>query len=163
MREAAFVKKNYDKWQEFEELLVQERADPDRLADLFVTITDDLAYAQTRYPEAQSTQYLNGLASKLHQTIYRNKREKRNRFITFWKHELPLVFRSAHKEMLYALIIFLIACAIGAISAANDQNFVRLILGDGYVNMTLENIENGDPLGGLQEHGKHRYVLCYNL
>ena len=36
--------------------------------------------------------------------------------------------------------------AMGALSAANDDSFVRLILGDHYVNMTLENIENGDPV-----------------
>ena len=35
---------------------------------------------------------------------------------------------------------------MGAFSAANDVDFVRLILGDSYVNMTLENIENGDPM-----------------
>jgi uncharacterized membrane protein SpoIIM required for sporulation len=36
---------------------------------------------------------------------------------------------------------------IGAVSAANDDTYVRLILGDGYVNMTLENIKNGEPMG----------------
>lgn len=35
---------------------------------------------------------------------------------------------------------------IGAYSAATDGAFVRSILGDGYVNMTLENIERGDPM-----------------
>ncbi|WP_343031473.1 stage II sporulation protein M [Xanthovirga aplysinae] len=38
------------------------------------------------------------------------------------------------------------AVGIGAISAAKDQTFVRLILGDAYVNATLENISKGDPL-----------------
>jgi len=35
---------------------------------------------------------------------------------------------------------------IGAVSAANDETFVRLILGDRYVNMTVENIKSGDPM-----------------
>ena len=35
---------------------------------------------------------------------------------------------------------------IGVISAANDPNFVRLILGNGYVDMTLDNIANGEPM-----------------
>jgi uncharacterized membrane protein SpoIIM required for sporulation len=32
-------------------------------------------------------------------------------------------------------------------SAANDENFIRGILGDGYVEMTEENIAKGDPFG----------------
>jgi uncharacterized membrane protein SpoIIM required for sporulation len=36
---------------------------------------------------------------------------------------------------------------IGAISTHYDESFPRAVLGDGYVEMTLENIENGDPMG----------------
>ena len=39
----------------------------------------------------------------------------------------------------------MVAAAIGAVSALNDSTFVRLILGDAYVNETLNNIANGDP------------------
>lgn len=39
-------------------------------------------------------------------------------------------------------------------SAATDGDFVRLILGDGYVNMTLENIEKGDPMAVYKEQGE---------
>jgi uncharacterized membrane protein SpoIIM required for sporulation len=35
---------------------------------------------------------------------------------------------------------------IGVISSSGDSGFVRLILGDSYVNMTLENIDKGDPM-----------------
>ncbi|NNK81899.1 MAG: stage II sporulation protein M, partial [Flavobacteriaceae bacterium] len=45
-----------------------------------------------------------------------------------------------------AFIIFTVFTSIGVISAANDGEFVRSILGDNYVNMTLENIEKGDPV-----------------
>lgn len=38
------------------------------------------------------------------------------------------------------------AVVIGVVSSAGDTGFVRLILGDSYVNMTLENIDQGDPL-----------------
>jgi len=44
-----------------------------------------------------------------------------------------------------AFLIFIIASAIGCISVLNDDTFVRLILGDAYVNETLNNIANGDP------------------
>jgi len=35
---------------------------------------------------------------------------------------------------------------IGAVSAANDQEFVRLIMGNQYVDMTLDNIARGEPM-----------------
>jgi uncharacterized membrane protein SpoIIM required for sporulation len=39
----------------------------------------------------------------------------------------------------------MVSAVIGAVSTQYDDTFVRLILGDGYVNMTLENIKNGNP------------------
>jgi uncharacterized membrane protein SpoIIM required for sporulation len=36
---------------------------------------------------------------------------------------------------------------MGALSARYDNNFVRLIIGNDYVNMTNENIAKGDPFG----------------
>lgn len=144
MREALFVKQNTEKWKRFDEL---QEANPDELADRFVEITNDLAYSKTFYPNSKTTAYLNGLASKLHRSVYKNKKEKSNRFVHFWKTELPLLFFEHKKQVIYALIFFLVSCIIGAISAKYDDTFVRLILGDGYVNMTNDNISKGDPFG----------------
>lgn len=156
MREPAFIKKNKDKWQRFEALLHKkdEPATPDEQAALFIQITDDLSYAKTFYPKSHITQYLNDLAAKVHQSIYRNKKEEGSRIVRFWKYELPLIMYEVRHKLLYAFLIFSIAVAIGAISSANDNTFVRLILGDGYVNMTLENIEKGDPMGVYKHMGQ---------
>ena len=154
MREAAFVKQNEKKWETFESLLAQPRkADPDTLADYFIQLTDDLSYAQTHYPKSNILIYLNNLAAKVHQAIYRNKKEDRNRFVTFWKEELPALFYQARRPLLYAFAIFALSMLIGAVSAAHDDTFVRLILGDAYVNMTLDNIERGDPMGVYKSSG----------
>ncbi|WP_316806053.1 stage II sporulation protein M [Pedobacter agri] len=144
MREALFVKKNTEKWQQYDRM---QQANPDEVANQFIEITNDLAYAKTFYPKSKTTAYLNGLASKLHQSVYKNKKEKSNRFIHFWKSELPLLFLEHRKQVIYALLFFVISCAIGAISAKYDDTFVRLIMGDQYVNMTNENIAKGDPFG----------------
>lgn len=146
MRESVFLKKNTDKWQDFERLLTVAQPDPDQLAELFVQLTDDLSFARTQYPESKITAYLNHLAAQVHQLIYHNRKEKKNRFVAFWRYELPHLFYSAHRQLLYACIIFALAASIGAVSAAHDETFVRLILGDGYVNTTLANIEKGDPM-----------------
>lgn len=149
MREALFVKRNTDKWQAIEQSLAPgaNRPDPDDLTDRFVELTDDLSYARTFYPDSNVTRYLNGLAAQAHRGLMQNRREERGRFITFWQYELPLLFRQSHRLLAIAAGIFLVAGLLGWVSAAHDNTFVRLILGDQYVNMTLENIKKGDPLG----------------
>lgn len=144
MREPLFVKQNAEKWKSFEH---NPTNDPDEVAERFIKITDDLAYAKTFYPQSKTTAYLNGLAAKLHQSIYKNKTEKSSRILAFWKYELPLLFKTYEKQLLYSFLFFLISCLIGAISAKYDEDFVRLILGPDYVDMTRENIAKGDPFG----------------
>ncbi len=144
MREPLFVKQNAEKWKSFED---DRATDPDEVAERFIKITDDLAYAKTFYPESKTTEYLNGLAATLHQSIYKNKREKRSRFITFWKLELPLLFKTYERQLLYSFIFFTVFCLMGILSAKYDENFLKLILGSDYVDMTNENIAKGDPFG----------------
>jgi uncharacterized membrane protein SpoIIM required for sporulation len=47
---------------------------------------------------------------------------------------------------LYAFIVSALFTAIGVLSAIYDETFIRLILGDHYVNMTAENIKNGNAV-----------------
>ena len=149
MREAAFVKRNADKWRDIEEnpSAAGRRIDPDELVDNFVELTDDLSYARTFYPDANVTTYLNGLTAQMHRGLMQNRREDRGRFVSFWKYELPTLFYQSQRLLGVAVLVFLAACILGWVSAAHDNTFVRLILGDAYVNMTLENIKKGDPLG----------------
>ncbi|WP_298367137.1 stage II sporulation protein M [uncultured Lutibacter sp.] len=147
MREASFVKRNKNKWLLFENVLEKkEQVSPDKLSDLYIEITDDLSYAKTFYPQSNTVLYLNSIASKAHQKIYKTKKENKNRLVNFFKHEFPIQFYVYHKQLYIAFVTFLFFAIIGAYSAANDGDFVRLILGDNYVNMTLENIDSGDPM-----------------
>uniref|UniRef100_UPI0040492C76 hypothetical protein n=1 Tax=Gelidibacter sp. TaxID=2018083 RepID=UPI0040492C76 len=103
-----------------------------------------MAYAQTYYPKSKTILYLNNLAAKAFQKIYKTKREDTNRFVHFFKTEVPMLMYQYKRYVLYAFLIFGSFVAIGALSAAHDDTFVRLILGDHYVNMSIENIEKGD-------------------
>ncbi len=147
MREAAFAKQNKDKWLRFENVLRNNiQVPPDELSALYVEITDHLSYAQTFYPKSNTLNYLNGISVLAHQKIYKTKRESRKRFITFYTKEFPLFFAQYQKQLLIAFVTFAIFTIVGAYSAATDGDFVRLILGDTYVNMTMQNIEDGDPM-----------------
>jgi uncharacterized membrane protein SpoIIM required for sporulation len=160
MREASFLKINSAKWNKFESLIdANSRSSPDQLADLYIELTDDLAYARTNYPESKTTQYLNLLTSKVHGLIYKNKKESKSRFFSFWKTELPCLFKKYQKSFLYAFVIFFLSSSIGAISAAYDDTFVRLILGDIYVNKTLDSIKKGDPMNVYKTMNETDMVL----
>ena len=148
MREAAFTKQNIERWQSYEHLLNGSGSiAPEKKSEIFIQLTDDLSFARTQYPNGEITNYLNTLASKIHQQIYKNKKEESKRFITFWTHELPQLFLTLRKPLLYSFIITFTATAIGVLSTLGDDSFARLIMGDAYINMTMENIKHGDPTG----------------
>nr|WP_315246269.1 stage II sporulation protein M [uncultured Flavobacterium sp.] len=147
MREVAFIKQNKEKWLEFElAIFGKAKKNPDELANLYIQMMNDLSYAQTYYPKSKTVIYLNHLASQIYQKIYKTKRTEKNRFLEFFKTEVPLLVYDYKRYLLYAFALFFATVAIGVISAKYDQDFVRLILGDGYVNMTLENIKKGNPM-----------------
>jgi uncharacterized membrane protein SpoIIM required for sporulation len=147
MREVAFVKQNKNKWFKFESYLRDNaQYSPDELSDLYIEITDDLSYAQTFYPNSNTTKYLNQISVKAHQKIYKTQKTSGNKIVKFYTKEFPLMFYNYRYQLLLAFLVFLFFGLIGAYSAATDQDFVRLILGDDYVNMTLENINNNDPM-----------------
>jgi uncharacterized membrane protein SpoIIM required for sporulation len=144
VREGLFIKKNIDKWRKYQ---YEAPTDPDEMAQQFTELVNDLGYSKTFYPHSKVTQYLNDLASRIYLTIYRNKREESSRIARFFKTELPLTIRRHHREILYAFLIFTGFAIMAAFSAAHDETFVRGVLGDGYVEMTEDNISKGDPFG----------------
>jgi uncharacterized membrane protein SpoIIM required for sporulation len=147
MREVAFIKQNKEKWLEFElAIFGKAKKNPDELANLYIQMMNDLSYAQTYYPKSKTVVYLNHLASQIYQKIYKTKRTEKNRFLEFFKTEVPLLLYEYRRYLLYAFILFFVTVAMGVVSARYDQNFVRLILGDNYVNMTLDNIKKGNPM-----------------
>ncbi|MCP4520668.1 MAG: stage II sporulation protein M [Cytophagales bacterium] len=147
MREAVFLKRNKKKWEEMEILLKKyKEVKPSILSDLYIDLMEDLSYAKTQYPTSNTTIYLNGLAVELYQAIYENKKEKGTRIFHFWQYELPFEFFKVQRYLLYSFLIFAFSVLIGVVSTAYDESFPRVILGDDYVNMTLANINNGDPM-----------------
>jgi uncharacterized membrane protein SpoIIM required for sporulation len=147
MREIAFIKSNKNKWLEFEQAIFgKAKKNPDEMANLYIQLMNDLSYAQTYYSKSKTVVYLNYLASSIYQKIYKTKRTESNRLLFFFKTEVPLIVYEYRRYLVYAFALFFATVCIGAISARYDENFVRLILGDGYVNETLENIKGGNPV-----------------
>ena len=147
MREIAFIKQNKEKWLDFEQVIFGKTIkNPDEIASLYIHLVNDLSYAQTYYPKSKTVVYLNYLASQIYQKIYKTKRAETNRLIYFFKTEVPLLVYQYRRYLVYAFLLFFATVAIGVLSAKYDEDFVRLILGDAYVNETLENIKAGKPV-----------------
>ena len=148
MKEITFLKQNAPKWEEYEkEIDNGQSIKPPQLTEMFVEITDDLSYANTNYNQTNTNAYVNSLASRIHHLVYKNKKETGNRFVNFYVKEMPMMFAQYHKYLFYSFLITATATLIGILSQIYDDSFIRLILGDYYVDETIERIKKGNALG----------------
>lgn len=146
MREVAFIKQNKAKWLEIEQIVNGKiKKNPDDLSSLYINLINDLSFSQTYYPKSKTTVYLNFLSAQIFQKIYKTKRIEENRIRHFFTREVPLKVYEYRRYLYYAFVFFILFVGIGVISSVYDKDFAKLILGEGYLNQTLENIKKGDP------------------
>jgi uncharacterized membrane protein SpoIIM required for sporulation len=147
LTETQFIKENKDKWQQLENLLSKKDKDPDKLHDLFVKVSSDLAYASTFYPKRSVRAYLNQLTQQVFDSMESKKTEwSLDGVKNFFAHLLPTEMYRSRKALLASFLIFSVAVIIGIISSANNPDFLAVVVGEEYVAMTNENINNGDPM-----------------
>ena len=164
MKEITFLKQNAGKWENYEKIInSKENVKPAQLTEMFVELTDDLSYANTNYNQSNTNAYVNGLASRIHHLVYKNKKESGNRFLNFYLKELPLMFSRYHKYLLYSFVVTGVATLIGIVSQIYDDGFVRLILGDFYVDETIERIKKGNALGIYGEGNQFYMFMAITL
>ncbi len=148
MREGLFIKKNKARW---EKIQAGGATDADETAKDFVQLVDDLSYAKTYYPTSRATKYINGLASKIYLGIYQNRKEESNRFLAFWKTDLPLTVLKHWRLMLFSVFVFFLFYSVGFFTAKHDPAFIRDVFGNDYVDKTKRNIEANNPFGIYQQ------------
>lgn len=158
MRETHFIQQNKGKWDEFEEKFENE-TDPEKASNLFIQITDDLSYARTYYPNRSVKIYLNNIAQKVFQSIYKNKVRRRQKFKLFWSDELPQKMYESRKQLLFTTVLFTVAFFIGVFSSMHDPNFAKFIMGEDYIEMTETNIEKNDPMAVYKGNSQTDMVL----
>jgi uncharacterized membrane protein SpoIIM required for sporulation len=147
LTETQFIEENKKQWRELEILLERANKDPDKLHELFVKVSSDLAYASTFYPKRSVRAYLNQLTQRVFESMEKKKTEwNTNAIRDFFRNILPVEMYKSRKALLTSFIAFSVAVLIGVISTANNPDFARAILGDQYVDMTELNISNDDPM-----------------
>ncbi len=143
-----FIRNNIEKWQRAEQIIDNLGSESlDDIASAYTTITTDLAFSRTHYPKSRLTPYLNDMAVLLHNAVYGNRKERWSRIVEFWSKEVPLALYDARRLLLMSFVVFVVSALIGVVSQLADPDFARIIMGDRYVNMTLDNIDAGNPMG----------------
>jgi len=147
MRETEFIDQNKEKWLELERLGASKKKDPEKLSELFIEATNDLSYSKSYFPSRSIRVYLNNLALAVHSNVYRTRKSTWARVSKLWLEQIPRAYYEARKTVLLSFIIFFVGVFIGVFSSHQDPGFIGLMLSDGYIEMTLENIEEGRPFG----------------
>ena len=117
-------------------------------------VTDDLSHARTFYPTRSVRAYLNGLAQTVFGVIFKQKKSPLSKLRLFFTDELPQVVYESRWSFFWATAFFVLAFAIGFLSSMMDEDFNKIILGQQYVNMTVENIKKGDPMAVYKSSGR---------
>lgn len=146
MKESKFIDQNKDKWLDYERIIKQSDNDPDELSDIFIQITDDLSHSRSNYPNRSVRVYLNDLASKIFDKLGKRKKLDFQVIRDFYTIEVPQLMYLARREMLVAFVIFILSMGIGIYSSRQNPEFASLVLGEGYVEMTKENISKGEAM-----------------
>lgn len=163
MKEKEFIHHNKDKWAAFEAEIKKSKSDPRVTTRSYIEMMDDLSYSRTHYPNRMVRSYLNGVAQLLSVIIYRSQNNTVKNLKTFWLRDLPLVMYHSQRHLLIAFLIFASSMGIGIYSCIEDPDFANYILGDGYVNMTIENIEKGDPMAVYKDDDETGMFLRITL
>jgi uncharacterized membrane protein SpoIIM required for sporulation len=166
MRESKFVEQNKEKWANFEADLRSKKKDPHKLRAQLVEITDDLSFARTFYKNRSVRVYLNYLGQQVYNNIYKNRRDFLKSLGVFFREDIPRIVYHSRKELLISFLVLLLSVTIGIFSSAKDEGFARSILGDGYVEQTLDNIRKGDPLAIYKSSSQgdmFTYIALNNL
>jgi len=160
MKEVVFVRKNVEKWTEACELVNHlASASPDLIADTYLDVSADLAFAQTHYPDSDVVPLLNGIALSLHNQIYGYKTQRWRRILDFWWKEIPLEVYRHRKLVFTSLLLIVLSAVLGVISTIADPHFANDIMGDRYIEMTLNNIKAGNPMGVYGSDETHTMMV----
>lgn len=167
MRLSEFVRRRSERWQAFEEqIALKQGRDAERLAMLYMDIVDDLAFARAQYPNTIVVRYLNQLAAKAHQEVYRMRKDRIAALRRFWLQTVPMHMSALRSDILVAALLLAVSTVVGVVGTLLDEDFVRGILGHGYVDMTIRNIKEGNPIGvyqDMQPVGMFAYIFFNNL
>jgi uncharacterized membrane protein SpoIIM required for sporulation len=133
-----WLEKRKPYWSKLETLLNQSaksglksltRTDLQELSLLYRQTAADLAAIREDRGSVHFSRYVNQLLVRAHNTIYSGRRASASAMFSFFWKTFPATFRRNLKHFLLAVIIFLIAGAVGAMMTRQNPDFKVKLLG----------------------------------
>lgn len=136
MNAKEFVKKHKADWKELEELLNRMRKrksavegpDIDRFYRLYQKGAQNLSYAQTQFPKADVTNYLNGLVAQAHNLLYKDQMSSMGQVRHFFGVTFIGLLWEQWRFVVAALILFTLGALGAFFSVLNDPQHIYAIL-----------------------------------
>jgi uncharacterized membrane protein SpoIIM required for sporulation len=131
-----FLETRIDKWKRLEELT--SRVSRYRLKNmnseevrefgrLYRRTAADLAIAREEVRDRRLVNYLNHLVARAHGAIYRNESSGFGVFLSFFRRELPAVFRKTFAYTLTSFFMFLLPAAFAFVMCFVDEGFAERV------------------------------------
>ena len=131
-----FLSTRLEKWKRLEQLTA--RASRFRLTNLsgeevrefgrlYRRTAADLAIAREEVGDKRLVNYLNHLVGRAHGAIYRSESSGFGVFLTFFRYELPAVFRKTFKYTLISFLTFFIAAVLAFTLSLVDDRFADTV------------------------------------
>lgn len=145
------VVRNRPAWERLEALMAQARSrglsslEPANLKELGLLhrkVSADLATARTFHGESRLVGYLNDLALRSHNMVYRAPRRGARAILTGLWRSIPAAVQRHRGALAVSTGLFLCGVILGAVGAVLDESIANMVLGSKFV----EGIRSGDYL-----------------
>jgi uncharacterized membrane protein SpoIIM required for sporulation len=142
MNEAYFIHTHQKTWQDLEAVLKQvtgkKKLQKDaellhRLLFLYQTTCGHLSIARTRYGSTGTTEYLNSLVTRAHQSIYISKPNNISKILRFFTHDFPGLIRKDALLLLLSTGIFMFGFLFSFFFTLVQENYALSFVPAEYV------------------------------
>jgi len=142
MTEDNFILKNENKWKKLEsynEYLSNksvnnlELGQINEFAELFRSVSLNLAYARTHYPNGRSVSYLNQLAGIAHQHFYLRQQGGLSSTAHYIRKGFARAVHAKRTYLAFALMLFMAGVLVSLIMVRTDKEYAGLFLPDEYI------------------------------
>lgn len=110
-------------------------------------MNEDLSFAQTFYERRTVRAYLNQAAQGVYGRLYKQKGDSLKSYWKTWAVMIPLELYKSRKNLLFALVMFLIWVVLGALTTNYFPEFVDMAAGRGMIERGENFIAQDDPFG----------------
>jgi len=142
MTEDNFILKNENQWRKLEaynktlsnkSVSALKVSEIDEFAELFRSVSQNLAYAKTHYPNGRSAPYLNQLAGIAHQHFYLRRKGGLSSAAQYVRKGFPRAIQAKRSYFAFVLMLFLVGVLASLIMVRADTDYASLFLPAEYI------------------------------